>query len=59
MRDDVIIHMKDGDRKASTPFVPESGHTTLDGNGSGPFGVRSHDPRFGFDDTRGAAGVLL
>lgn len=59
LADDVIVHMKDGDGKASAPFIPESGHSTLDGNGSRPFGVRSHDPRFGFDDTRGAAAAAV
>lgn len=56
LRDDIVVNPEDGNGKSSTPFVPKSRHTTLDGNETSAPGFGSHDRRSGMDD---ASGLLL
>nr|GMD79216.1 pectinesterase-like [Ipomoea batatas] len=45
------------DGNTSAPFIPESGHSTFDGDGAGAFGLVSHDSRLCLDNPTGYLGL--
>lgn len=53
LRDEVIVEPEDGNGNPSAPFVPQTSHAALDGDGANPLGVGTHDSRLSLDDPSG------